>query len=480
MPLMPGTSVVLRDSLPPRSNPGDTSTLFVVGFAERGPASPVAIRSMSAFKRFFGDRVSYSTLYDALDTFFREGGRQAVISRVLGPAPTVATKNLLDASSGVALTVNAKYSGDWGPNIKVGVAAGSVGGTFVIFVQYNNVEVERSPDLLDTAAAVAWSTGSDYVTIVQGASVLDPAVIAAAALVGGTDDHTNAVDANWKTALDRFTRDMGPGQLAMPGRTTSQAHLDQLQHAATYNRVALLDAPDTAVVATLTAAATAARAGGNGRYGAMFGPWALVPGLTAGTTRAVPYSMVVAGAVARNDGLLSPNAPAAGENGIAQYTIGLTQNAWTEAERQTLFDGGFNVARILFDGVRTYGWRTLVNPSSDPNWINLGNTRLAMAITGDADIIAERYVLSQIDGQGLTLSAFSGELIAMLNGFYTSGALYGLTPDEAFAVDTGPQVNTDATVALGELHAALAVKMSPMAERVIIEITKVALTEGVI
>lgn len=477
---LPGTRVTIRDSLPPHSTPGDTSVLFAVGVSERGPAAAFSIRSMAAFKRVFGDRVSYSILYDAIDTFFREGGTQAILSRVIGPAPTTATKNLLDGAAAVSLTVNAKYVGDWGANIKVQVAAGSTGGTFVLIVQYNNVEVERSPDLVDTAAAVAWGQNSDYISVVQGASVLDPVVAAAASLVGGTDDHASVTDTHWKTAIDRFTRDMGPGQVAMPGRTAAQGHLDTLAHAKDNNRVALLDAPDTATVATITGAATADRAGGNARFGAMFAPWAIVPGLTPGTTRTVPYTMIVAGAIARNDQQFNPNVPAAGENGQARYAIGLSQQAFTDAERQTLHDAGVDVARILYNGIRTYGWRSLASEVSDPGWVNFGNARLYMGIAAQADLIAQRYVLSQIDGQGLLFSAFGGELAAFLNDYYNQGAIYGTTPDEAFSIDVGDQVNTPQTIAAGELHAVIAVRMSPMAEQVIIEIVKVAITEGVV
>jgi hypothetical protein len=56
--------------------------------------------------------------------------------------------------------------------------------------------------------------------------------------------------------------------------------------------------------------------------------------------------------------------------------------------------------------------------------------------------------------------------------------LYGVTPDEAFVVDVGNEVNTDDTIAAGELHAVLAVRMSPMSEFVIIEVVKVSITEN--
>jgi phage tail sheath protein FI len=244
--------------------------------------------------------------------------------------------------------------------------------------------------------------------------------------------------------------------------------------------VAVLDAPDTAVVATLTSSATAARAGGNGKYGALFAPWAIVPGIAVGTTRTVPYSAVVAGIVSRNEGQFSPNDPAAGEKGISRFAIGLSQADQTDANRDLLNTAGVDMARILQGSVKTYGWRSLADPAVEPQWLNFGNARLYTAIAADAQTVGDSFVFDQIDGQGLTISQYGGELAAMLLTYYNEGALYGQTPDEAFSVDVGAQVNTDTTIAAGELHAVLAVRMSPMAEFVIIEVVKVAITQEVV
>jgi hypothetical protein len=48
--------------------------------------------------------------------------------------------------------------------------------------------------------------------------------------------------------------------------------------------------------------------------------------------------------------------------------------------------------------------------------------------------------------------------------YFNLGALYGASAEEAFAVDTGPQVNTLATIAAQEVHAVVRVKVSPFGE----------------
>jgi hypothetical protein len=84
-----------------------------------------------------------------------------------------------------------------------------------------------------------------------------------------------------------------------------------------------------------------------------------------------------------------------------------------------------------------------------------------------------------MDGRGKKIAQFGSELSGMLAGFYDVGALYGDTVDAAFQVDVGSSVNTPTTIANGELHAVLKVKMSPFAELVVIEIVRVALTEAI-
>jgi len=413
-----------------------------------------------------------------LDTYFREGGGKAYVSRVVGPRAVNATVLLSDGSEDT-LRVTALSPGAWGNDLRVVVAAGGVGGTVVITIEEDGVEVEGSDDLADKTAILAWADNSSYVKFEDTGRGGDPAV-ATRSLAGGDDDRTNITDAEWLAALNRFTAGYGPGQVSAPGRTTGAGHLQLDNHANVFNRVSYDDAPDTGVVGTLVAAAAARRAGADARYGGLFGPWAIVPGVAPGTTRTVPYSAVVAGQTARLAAQgVSPNVAPAGENGIAQYAIGLSQDAWTDADRETLNDAGFNVVRLHRGAFRTYGFRTAVDPTIDDTWLELTNSRLYMLIAALGDAIAEKYVFAQLDGRRFKISEFNGELTAMLIPFYVAGSLYGETFDEAAVVDTGPQVNTEETIAARELRAIIAIRMSHFGELVTIEISKVATTEAV-
>lgn len=474
--MLPGTTVTVRDSSPPRSAPTDSSVWFVTGFTEKGLQAPVLIESMVDYAAKFGARVSYGLLYDALDVFFREGGSKAYISRVVGPAPVLAAHTFQTAGATASLLVKAKSYGDWGNGLTVAVTQPD-GTHYVLAVSLNGTLVETTPSFTTQQQAADWSIGSGYVDITVGAGSGIPAV-ATSALAAGTDDHANAVEAQWTAALALFAPELGPGQVSAPGRTTDAAHQALLAHAGDNNRIAIADLADTATVATLTAAADAARS--DGASGSTFAPWALVPGIAGGTTRTVPYSAVEAGIMARNDSAgLSPNVPAANVNGTAQYAIGLSQPGWNATDRETLNNKGVNVARIINDEVRTYGYRTLANPAGSQLDLELSNARLVMEITAKLQVVADRYVFSQIDGRGLTIGDFAADLAAELIPYYNAGSLYGATPADAFNVDVGAQINPPDQLALGQLSAQANVRLSPFAERVSIFITKRSVTEEV-
>jgi len=89
----PGINITLKESPPSRGAPVDTGTWFIAGLTERGPHNAtVLLSSMTDYERVYGQRVSYGQLYDALEVFFKEGGKRAYVGRVVGPAFVLATR----------------------------------------------------------------------------------------------------------------------------------------------------------------------------------------------------------------------------------------------------------------------------------------------------------------------------------------------------------------------------------------------------
>jgi hypothetical protein len=221
----------------------------------------------------------------------------------------------------------------------------------------------------------------------------------------------------------------------------------------------------------LSALATTLAGDANARYAALFAPAAIVPGLTSADTRTVPYSALEAGIMSRNAAAFTPNVPAAGVNGISRFATDLAAT-FTDAEREDAKRRRRGRCPLVYGQVETYGYRTLA--PVDSGWSNLGNARLNMEIVAKAEAVGERYMFAQIDGRGIKISQFGAELSGMLVPYYDAGSLFGESAHDAFFVDVGPAVNTVETIANGELHAVIGVRMSPFAEYVVIEIVKVA------
>jgi hypothetical protein len=497
----PGITVTTALSSPPPIPNVPTATWFVTGLSQRGKAGKaISIQSMSDFNLKCGSRTNYASLYDALDLFFRDGGQQAYVSRVVGPAAVASFVILQDRASTPIDTIKvwANSVGAWGNQLTVQVVAGSLANTYQLVIGYNGATVETSPNLSSPQDAVNWAAAlSNYVTITDLASTTaapnnNPAVVSATPLTSGADDNAAITETHWTTALTVFAPDMGPGQVSAPGRTTDAAHQALLAHAATNNRTALLDAVDTATASTLITAATAAVTGGlDGSRGCLCAPWVTIPGIQStngipSPARSVAPSALFAATIARSDiasgtnggiGVPNQNIAAAGAvNGASKYAIGVSQ-AYSDTDRGTLNAAGVNVIRQLAGVVQVYGFRTL---SLDPQWYQLNWARLRMAIQNDGQAIAASVAeFATIDAKGQLLGRLNGQLAGMLQAYWQVGALYGNSATDAFVVDTSSQVNTAATAAAGQVLATLSVRRSAMAEYTQISILNVPLTEQV-
>lgn len=477
----PGVTLVERDSPVAGSLPLDTGTAYFAGLCERGAVDKVLgpFRNLAQVIAATGGRVAYGYLYDAADIFFKEGGSLLYLAREVGPAPKTSTLKLSDGDDDT-LEVSATSPGAWGDDIEVGVTVPG-GGTFTLPVSYlDEVVEELGPYATNAEAVQGVEEESAYIRL-KDLGGGDPEAAEATALTGGDDDRANITDTQRKAALALFTADLGPGQVARPGATTTGVHAMLLEHAEANHRTALLDGADTATVGTLTAAAATSRALDAAGCGGLFAPWAIVAGVTAGTTRTVPYSVIQAGLIARLDsetynsthGVNNPNEPAAGVNGISRTALGLSQEAWTDVERGTLNDAGVNVARVLFGQVRTYGYRTLANPLTKPLQALLNNRRIDMAILAKADVITERFNFGQVDGRGRKLANYAGVLRTdVLLPYYEVDALFGDTDEEAYTVDTSDQVNPVEELAKGNVRALIEAARAPFAEKMTLEYAK--------
>ena len=509
----PGVEVTSASAAPPLGVPTDTSVHFIVGEAAQGPVGvPTRATSLDEFSATFGDRVPAVPVYDAVDATFHDGTSAVIFTRAVDGATTASAN--ADAFI-VGSTIAATSEGVWGNDVSVKLTGPVVSAQSAKGKGKGKDEPQRSPlltydvdtqaagDLYDVEIDVAGApvrksvapvaTGgqlqaflaqSNYVEISMIGDPATPLVGAGeVTLTNGTDGTVPVDAAAIEATLALIPSDLGPGQLSAPGHSYD-VHAALLAHGAANNRYALLDCDLGDDVATLLSGAVLLRGAEQDRYGMLWGPWAVIPGVAPGTTRNVPWSAIQAGLCARNDRAGNPNQAAAGAWGTSDYAVGLA-TTFSPEDAETLLNAGVCTARRIYGSIQAYAFRSLSDPAGPRReWLQANWGRLNMAIVAKSEEVGQDFVFSQVDGRGLTIASFNGSLAAMLKDFLDDGALYmqpgSNDPTTAFVVNTGPAVNTPDSLSDGRLRAVLSVRMSPHAELVQIEIVKYPITVSLV
>lgn len=335
------------------------------------------------------------------------------------------------------------------------VYAGATGSTDVVSCETAaQIEASAAPDAVKGYVRTALNQGAPLVHLLRAVAV----------------DAAAVTEAEWKTALGKLDRALGPGQVMIPGVSTSAAHAALLDHSSKTGRVGLLDTAVNAAAATVVSTATALAAAAGANRSTLLVGWSTLPA-PANTTVDVPPSVITAGLIGRGDAATghANNAAAGDQSRGAGFVLGATgvKPAVTDAEHDSLHDKGVSVFRVHAGQPQLYGFVSL---STDPNYRQLNHGRITMQLTSDLSSKAEQFLFRQIDGRGLLYSELEGMLRGYLTTLWAAGALFGETEDDAFDVDV-TTVNTPATAAAGELNADVEVRLSSHAEKVRIRVT---------
>lgn len=494
--IAPGVNVTVTAAPPSPSSGAQTGTWFVTGQTAAGPTGiPIPISSMAQYATILGSRVSYGFLYDSLNEYFNDGGVLAYVSRLVGPSAGSAVIALKDASAVNTLTLTAAGAGAWGNSLTATVAAGSVSNSYTITINQSGTILVQSPNLFNPADAVTWFAAQPIwniqVIVTNDASATvapgNNPVAGTFTFAGGSDDTADVTETQWTNALAVFTAAYGPGQVSAPGHTTSVGYQNLINHAYNYNRYALLDVADNANASSLVTQAQACQTNAtiDPSYGALFAPWIILPSIVSTTpgsaspipNRSAPPCSLAAAKMATNDQLNDANTPVAGSNGASNYAIGVTQS-YSTANRATLNGAGINLIKIPYSTtqVTIYG---NVSLALDPNWQFLSNARFRMQVINDFDEIGEGFIFDQIDGQNQLFGHFGAALAGKCQQYWIDGSIFGLTPAQAFLVNTGPQVNTLATIAAGQINAIVSLIMSPSGNYVNINVVKYSVVQSI-
>jgi hypothetical protein len=488
----PGSQVSFGSTPGPRSAPTSTGTAFIAGVCASGRSdAAVLCHTIEDVIASFGPRDTGGLLYDAADNAFASGVIDLWVGRRVGADATVATVTLKDSATPGVDSVAVDAIGAGVSTLEVQPVAGPISDSIVLVItdSVSGKLVEQSTPAISVSDLVSWGANkARAVRVRMLGATLPKALGAAVALAGGDDDRGSIVDDTLQAELTQFfPRRLGPGQVMVPGVTTVEGHVAMANFAQNENKFAVWDGPDSANESTCIAALQALQVSSDLQslaetFGFFWAPWRVVPGVTSSTVRVLPPSPTVCGLIAHSDAATgNPNVPAAGANGIDEYGVSSSQPEWSDDQRQDLNDAGVNVFHQVGDGSqRAYGWRTaaITDGTNDASaaWLSAGAARLRMDLTNRFELLAESFLFQEIDGLGHLIAAFNGAISGILKGYWTAGALYGATADEAFSVDTGSTVNTPDTINNQELHAKIGLKISPFAEMIYFDVFKAAIT----
>ncbi|GAB2484490.1 phage tail sheath family protein [Jatrophihabitans fulvus] len=206
-------------------------------------------------------------------------------------------------------------------------------------------------------------------------------------------------------------------------------------------------------------------AGYDSKYATLYWPYVKVLDPATGTNKFVPPSGHMAGIWARNDDTRGVHkAPA---NEVVRGAITL-QTQLTKAEHDLLNPVGINCIRSFPGrGVRVWGARTL---SSDPAWRYL-NVRRLFNYLEESILNGTQWVVFEPNDYALW-SRIRRTIAAFLVNEWRKGALFGLTPDEAFYVKCDSETNPAEGIDAGQVVCQVGVAPVKPAEFVIFQLAQ--------
>lgn len=488
---MPG--VVISTSVrtgPSNATVRESSQLFVVGLAERGPSDrAVLIQSIADFEDIFGEYISNSYLHPTVETFFEEGGTQVYVARTVGASATIGSLELLDDANNEVITLTANGAGAWSSSVGIEVLRPTTS-SMKLNMYYNGDLVYSTGTVTSSSQAAgrinSSAVASRYVTAeVNNASALPIATPAGnpTELSAGDSKNTFVTDANLIASLSLFNDALGTGAVTIADSFSSSIHDALVGHANAYSRIALLCAASNSTAANAAAVASAVKGGDNGEHAAMYYPWVEVPTSVNGVTRIIPPLGYVAAkrAVAHNQ--TGPHLPAAGLISAARFVVGLNAEV-DKVNGDALDEAGVNAIRVIQNTVRIYGARSL--SSDTENFRYITQQDVVNSIVTECYRSLEDLVFSTIDGRNTIFANIEARLVVILAAMRDLGALYpafdvnGRQIDNGYTVRCDASLNPTSQLATGLVKAKVGVRVSSVGDQITIDIVKSNLTASVI
>jgi phage tail sheath protein FI len=485
-----------------------TAVAAFVGLAEKGPVNePTLVSNWTQFSEKFGDFVPGSYLAHAVYGYMQNGGQNCFIVRIgangsapepargrsgpkaVGPAREARlggyrVTSLPGAPEGKTMTVEVGDPGGESPPDDQFKLVVNVDGKAA--ETYDNVTTKRGGDNVVTKVNTSskliqleeTASGSALAKPDKGTAELAPPEpepeppsvehLSADDYVGDAAERTGfsgLEEVNEVTMVSVPDLVAAYEQGVIDLETFKAVQLSVISHCELMgNRIAILDSPPGMSPQQIKRWRVE-EAGYDSKFATLYWPYVKVFDPGTGTNRFVPPSGHVAGIWARNDDTRGVHkAPA---NEVVRGAIALQTNI-TKAEHDLLNPVGINCVRSFPGrGVRVWGARTL---SSDPAWRYL-NVRRLFNYLEESILVGTQWVVFEPNDAALwarirrTISAF-------LVNEWRKGALFGLTPDEAFYVKCDSETNPAEGIDAGQVLCQIGVAPVKPAEFVIFQLSQ--------
>ncbi|HEX8631249.1 MAG TPA: phage tail sheath subtilisin-like domain-containing protein [Catenuloplanes sp.] len=491
-----------------------TAVAAFVGFAPEGPFhTPTLVSNWGQYTQTFGEFAQDCYLAHAVYGYFLNGGGNCYVVRVGGERAHGADSNGNGKGNGRGAAINAAPEAVIGGYRVVArelTAGTGKGGNGELSVEVSDATGEGAGDDRHTVVVkqggkpvethqVSTKRGKDNVVTVlreQSKLVTAEEVDTAAGLAKGTvslrpaaqppaptrrevttDDYVGDVAERTGfgglEAIDEVTMVAVPDLMSAYRRdgvdleTVKAVQLGIIAHCESMgDRMAILDVPPGLSPQQVREWRTDL-AGYDSKYAALYYPWIKVFDPATGTNEYMPPSGHIAGIWARND--TSRGVHKAPANEVVRGALTLATQV-TKNEQELLNPIGVNCIRTFPGrGVRVWGARTL---SSDPAWRYL-NVRRLFNYLEESILSGTQWVVFEPNDDALwarirrTISAF-------LVMEWRRGALFGLTPDEAFYVKCDRDTNPAESIDIGQVICEIGVAPVKPAEFVVFRLAQMS------
>jgi uncharacterized protein len=453
-----------------------TAVAAFVGLAPQGPFhTPTLVSNWGQYTQLFGEFAEDCYLAHAVYGYFLNGGGSCYVVRVGGPQSGGSTVSALPAGVLGRYRVIARSANGETTVEAIDPPEGAADDRFTLVVKQDGKEAERFENVTGKRGrenvVTAVSERSKLITLeledsssaparpATGAVALRVAPQASTALVPDeyVGDTAQRTGFGGLETIEDITMVSCPDLMSAYQRGTLNAEavktvqLAMIAHCELMgDRMAILD-PLPGLTGQQVKDWRMDVAGYDSKYAVLYYPWIKVFDAAIGTNRFVPPSGHIAGVWARNDATRGVHKAPANEviRGAVEPQMQLTR-----VEQESLNPIGVNCIRAFAGrGVRVWGARTL---ASDAAWRYV-NVRRLFNYLEESILGGTQWVVFEPNDRALwarirrTISAF-------LVNEWRRGALFGVTPEEAFYVkcddETNPSESIDAGLVVCEIGVA--------------------------